>query len=1218
MKLNKSIILFFGLAPQIICAQLVDHQDITLPTPSIAASIANYEVEQSSLAYGMASPSINLFTIQIGDISVPITLSHSYNGYKPNELPGILGLGWTISGGGAIVKNIHGKDDDHIRGYPKTVEFFMPQCTTAVQLYEFVSVKLGEEGTALDHFKRLIANGEWDGLPDKFLASAPGLHENFYQYRSDTFATFPHSVTTISRFNSGDEWLVTNGNGVRYFYGEPNTYWEEALWEHAHIGTNTWQLTKIQTANGDSIEYNYGFPKPEARYQYRDAMRYGTETGQTHIQYDFLLALNYSNYSSSLLESIECPNYKLTYHYSFFTVFTVDPVVGYEILLPQLDSIRILDKEDKILKAISFQYIEQNNSFLLEEVKIKGQNQEVVENYQFTYNETAPSSYAYPSRNMDHWGYANGNANNYLFPKIFRGVELPYGGDREANADKSQFGLLNTMRLPTGGSIEYEYEKNRTYKIGIEEIDMPPYSLTVQGVDETCYMILKSRVIRIPFEQDIKLAYQFRDSTNGAACDGMGIKIRDVPGEILYIDELNTESKNVLTTVSLDSGIYVIEAYCDHKNYHVKATITQKDCVKDENGECIKIEKLVVVGGHRLKKITQKPIHGSNIVSNILYHKSGFLFGNLKYETSSVDHQYDYIINAPWPLLKITGSWTTRAGNSQETLLRDGNPIIYKTVSVEKLSNEKIIKSTYDYNVQSKMGACANGSFYADIPGKRGQVINQYLYKDGNSEPIKKTENSYKNILPENEKAVIAIHQDFSWAGADSLDTKYKIGSWCPVNDIKEVLDTSIITQDNVTVEKAFTYNNNGLLESEEYLNSKGENVNIHYTYSAAFKSKPVLIEQKVNGKIITGEKTDLNGRGQPYRIFKYYDGVGYVKTREITYETFTNDGSTISKPVQQIDYGIEDNQKSITSLAWAYNTSYPVITAQNVSHIDLNNAISLANIGSYQNLDDFLLGVGDFFDDNGNFNIANKEAYALFVNEVHEALPEAFITFYTYSPLGDVTSQTDPNGKTTYYQYDGFNRLETIKDKNNNIIKHVDYNHFSLYRDVSPASFLLGSAASSKVVQVSSNTQWSATENESWISISGNASGDGDGSFVFNCAANNTEEARTGIITLHPAIAPIEIEITQKGIPHLHAFPTSLTFDRFGDETKEVSVTTNVTWSADTNQNWITIVLSQTGFTVTCGENTSGNHREGLITVSGGNNVLPVDINVHQKHLIE
>jgi len=1045
MKSSKIILIFLVFVSQIVSAQLVGHQDITLPTPSIGSSITNYDVEGSNLAYGIASPSINLFTIQLEEIAVSITLSHSYNGYKPNELPGVSGLGWTISGGGALVKNIHGLDDDIIHGYPGTVENYMSQCSTAAQLSSFVSSKLSEPGYELDHFKRLIANGQWDGLPDKYVVFGPNLNENFFQYRRSMFATFPHSATTIGRGSVGKEWVVTNGNGVKYFYSEPNRYDETDNLVHPTTGTNTWQLVKIQSGNGESIEYNFGLPKQEERYQYRDAIRYGTEAGQTTIKQDFLNALNYSSYSSSLLESIKCSNYKLTYHYSSFIVASD---YGDSIKLSQLDSIRIVDNENKTFKVISFIYKELHNSFFLEEVKIKGQNHEVIENYQFTYNESMSRSYAYPSRNMDHWGYANGNNGNYLFPKIIKGIELQYGGNREANYDESQFGLLNSMRLPTGGTIKYEYEKNRTVEKGIEEIDMSPYSIHA-ACNISCRKITETCLIRIPFDQEIKLQYHCTTDSLGIpwplTCDGMGIKIYDVLENIYFSDINITENEDVSTTVFLKEGDYILEIYSGDKGFKINATVTQKDCLKDENGNCIEVDKDYDVGGYRLKRITQTPIFGSNIVSDILYNKSGALFGSPKYETNSSDFKYAYDGNyCSWPMLEETGSWTTRTGNSYEPLLRGGNPIMYTKVSIETLSIGKVIKSTYDYVYHSKDGGCSNGSFYADRPDKRGQVKNQFLYLDGNSEPIKKTENFFKDILPENEKAVIAIHQDFSKAGSNTWDTKYKEGSWCPVNDVKNILDSSIITQDNVTIKKAFTYNNNGLLESEKYLNSKGEIVNTKYSYSTSFKSKPVLIEQEVNGRIISGEKSEYNNYGQPLMISNYYNGIGYIKTKEIIYETFNNvlDGSIISKPVQQIDYGIEDTPKSVMSQAWAYSNSYPVIKAQNVSYADLDNAVKTANIGNYENLDNFLLGVGAFFDNNGSFNIANKEAYTSFVNEVQETLPEAFITFYTYSPLRGLTSQTDQNGQTIYYQFDNFGRLSDVIDHNGNILKNYEYNY--------------------------------------------------------------------------------------------------------------------------------------------------------------------------------
>ena len=55
-----------------------------------------------------------------------------------------------------------------------------------------------------------------------------------------------------------------------------------------------------------------------------------------------------------------------------------------------------------------------------------------------------------------------------------------------------------------------------------------------------------------------------------------------------------------------------------------------------------------------------------------------------------------------------------------------------------------------------------------------------------------------------------------------------------------------------------------------------------------------------------------------------------------------------------------------------------------------------------------------------------------------------AQMTTYTYDPLIGETSVTDPKGEITYYEYDAFQRLMNIKDKDGNINKHVDYHYKS------------------------------------------------------------------------------------------------------------------------------------------------------------------------------
>lgn len=48
----------------------------------------------------------------------------------------------------------------------------------------------------------------------------------------------------------------------------------------------------------------------------------------------------------------------------------------------------------------------------------------------------------------------------------------------------------------------------------------------------------------------------------------------------------------------------------------------------------------------------------------------------------------------------------------------------------------------------------------------------------------------------------------------------------------------------------------------------------------------------------------------------------------------------------------------------------------------------------------------------------------------------------YTYDPLIGMTSETDPTGRTIYYEYDSFNRLKLQKDEQGNILKKYCYNY--------------------------------------------------------------------------------------------------------------------------------------------------------------------------------
>jgi hypothetical protein len=112
----------------------------------------------------------------------------------------------------------------------------------------------------------------------------------------------------------------------------------------------------------------------------------------------------------------------------------------------------------------------------------------------------------------------------------------------------------------------------------------------------------------------------------------------------------------------------------------------------------------------------------------------------------------------------------------------------------------------------------------------------------------------------------------------------------------------------------------------------------------------------------------------------------------------------------------------------WGYNDLLPFIAAENTTFSALEQAARTAILqvtGSHQDIDLFLEEIG------GLSTSQQKVAWSEF-NQIlrgSPALANALVTTYTYAPIIGITSQTDPNGKITYFGYDGLGRLENVKD---------------------------------------------------------------------------------------------------------------------------------------------------------------------------------------------
>lgn len=183
------------------------------------------------------------------------------------------------------------------------------------------------------------------------------------------------------------------------------------------------------------------------------------------------------------------------------------------------------------------------------------------------------------------------------------------------------------------------------------------------------------------------------------------------------------------------------------------------------------------------------------------------------------------------------------------------------------------------------------------------------------------------------------------------------------------------------------------------------------------------------------------NIRSPTVEVFSYKESVLLSKTKQ-DFKKFGNQffvgnvsaakgNDVYEKRINYLKYDENGNplfitKDSVTKIVylWSYKGEFPVAEITNVSYTDMEGVLGTANIASFRNSN------------------PDKGALDNFLQPLKLAFPQARISQYTYKSLLGITTSTDIKGLTTYYQYDNFHKLKSVKDHNGNIIRNYQYNY--------------------------------------------------------------------------------------------------------------------------------------------------------------------------------
>jgi YD repeat-containing protein len=238
--------------------------------------------------------------------------------------------------------------------------------------------------------------------------------------------------------------------------------------------------------------------------------------------------------------------------------------------------------------------------------------------------------------------------------------------------------------------------------------------------------------------------------------------------------------------------------------------------------------------------------------------------------------------------------------------------------------------------------------------------------------------------------------------------------------------------------------------------------------------AQPLKVEVHSNSKIVAGKVNIVNKNGSPVDVYSF------ETTDPVTPPAHNTNLNSIPAGYKK-NLSLEYNQASgnivkinprdglVKTYLWGHDNSHPIAEITNAAPTQVFHTSFEDNTGvsgdaktgkKYYNAGSYTIPVASrpsgtdlvmtFWYFNGTWKFQSEIPYnstvsmsgANRLDEIRVYPRAAQMTTYTYEAGMGITSVTDPNNQTVYYEYDPFGRMVMIKDQNKHVIKNLQYHY--------------------------------------------------------------------------------------------------------------------------------------------------------------------------------